>query len=347
MTPQRVELSIQSDESESRIPARTVADRLYSLQAALMHIGDYLTGSDFRQRGGSPAIVRKKCTLYVAQVAVGSFSAGLELPAQPPATDGELGLGDASVAKLRELVSTIEGPAGIESRVDAAIADPRHRTRIMKDLLDVWPDEGEGLAIQVAFPGQAQSQLTPNGRLVLEGLLARQRDAEQASVKGILGTAHVTPGDAYIRLTGPDGRITCRMTNEQQEAARRLLGKPTIVYGQAEFDSAGNVREITSVDRIEPFRELTLLRVFSGEDELVLRQSVSVGIDYAEDRWVASNDDIGIVAMEVDYDDCLRSFQDEFFFAWREYGRADDSTLTEGARELKRALLSLVQGEGG
>jgi hypothetical protein len=117
------------------------------------------------------------------------------------------------------------------------------------------------------------------------------------------------------------------------------------VYGQAEFDSAGNVREITAVDRFEPFRELTLQRLFKGDTELVLRQPVSVAIDYNDDLWIAENDDLGIVAANEDYDVCLQDFQDEFFFAWEEYGRAEDSQLTVGARNLKRSLTELVLGE--
>ena len=345
MTPPRVNLVIRTSQGEEKIAARVVADRLYSLQAALLHVGDYLTGNDFRQRGGSSGVVRQKCTLFVSSVSVGSFSASLDLAPQLPTADGEPSLGEASVSKLHELISSIESPAGIESRVDEAITDPRHRTRIMKDLIEIWPDEREGLSVEMAIQGQAPRPLTQIGRLVIEGLLARQRDAEEASVKGILGTAHVTPGEKYIRITGPDGRITCRMTSEQQESASRLLGHPAIVYGQAEFDIAGNIKEIASVDRIEPFRSLTIQRLFSGEEELVLRNPVSVAIDYREDQWVAENEELGILAMDEDYDDCLGSFQDEFFFAWKEYGTADETTLTAGARDLKLALRSLVLGE--
>jgi len=309
MPPQRVGLSIQSSEDGARIPARTVADRLYSLQAALLHIGDYLTGSDFRQRGGSPSAVKKKCTLYVAEVAVGSFSASLELASQPTATKGEAGLGEASLAQLNRIVHAIESSTEVESSIDGALTDPKHRTRILGDLLDVWPDEREGLTVAMAFSDTESTILSPTRRLVLQGLIARQSDAEEASVKGILGTAHVTPGEPYIRLTGPDGRITCRMTNEQRESASRLLGHPAIVYGQAEFDSAGNVREMVSVDRIEPFRELTMQRLFSGDEELVLSAPVSVSIDYREDQWVAANDDLGIVAMGSRTSPAARPFQ--------------------------------------
>jgi hypothetical protein len=259
-------------------------------------------------------------------------------------TEGEPNLGEEAVAKFQEIVALVEREQDIESRVDLSITNPRHRTRIIRDLRDLWPDEREQLDVKVSFRGQEASQLTTTGRLVLDGLLYRQPDPEQVSVKGILGTAHVMPGEAFFRITGPDGRITCRITKEQQESAGRLLGKPTIVYGQAEFDSAGNVREITTVDRIEPFRELTLQRLFKEDTELVLREPVTLSIDYRDDLWVAENDDLGIVSTGEDYDACVQNFQDEFFFAWEEYGRVEDSQLTVGASNLKRLLVGLVQG---
>jgi hypothetical protein len=345
MPTRSLDLVIRTSDPGQKVQVRTVADKLSRLQTALLHIGDYLTGSDFRARGGSTELVRRKCTLFVSNVSIGSFSATLELEPAPSVTSGELGLGEEAVAKLQEIVSLVESEQEIESRVDLSVTNPRHRTRIIKDLTDLWPEERDRLAVEVSFPGEVAAPLTPTGRLVLEGLLSRQRDAEQISVKGVLGTAHVTPGEAFFRITGPDGRITCRITKEQQESAGRLLGKPTIVYGQAEFDSAGNVREITAVDRFEPFRELTLQRLFKGDTELVLRQPVSVAIDYNDDLWIAENDDLGIVAANEDYDVCLQDFQDEFFFAWEEYGRAEDSQLTVGARNLKRSLTELVLGE--
>lgn len=344
MPSRSVDLVIRTSDPSQKVQVRAVVEKLDCLQAALLHLGDYLTGSDFRARGGSTELVRRKCTLYVADVRIGSFGATLELEPSMATTEGEPNLGEEAVAKFQEIVALVEREQDIESRVDLSITNPRHRTRIIRDLRDLWPDEREQLDVKVSFRGQEASQLTTTGRLVLDGLLYRQPDPEQVSVKGILGTAHVMPGEAFFRITGPDGRITCRITKEQQESAGRLLGKPTIVYGQAEFDSAGNVREITTVDRIEPFRELTLQRLFKEDTELVLREPVTLSIDYRDDLWVAENDDLGIVSTGEDYDACVQNFQDEFFFAWEEYGRVEDSQLTVGASNLKRLLVGLVQG---
>lgn len=204
----RIGITLRSNDPAEGISARTVADRLNALQAALIHIGDYLTGSDVPQRGGSPTAVRKKCTLFIASVSLGSFTAELEVPPQPLAPDGDPGLGEASIAKLKEIVLEIEQSPDAASGIETYLTDRRHRARILGDLLNVWPDDGEKLTVEMKLPGVDSAPLSPTWRLALQGRIMRQPPAEQTSVKGILGTAHVTPGAPYIRRTGPDGRIT-------------------------------------------------------------------------------------------------------------------------------------------
>lgn len=343
--PRRFDLAIRLLTPGEPVPVRVVVERLASIQAALVHVGDYLTGSDFRVRGVSTRAVRAKCTLLVKEAGVGSFTAGLELAPYGLAETGLPGLGEAALARFQQLISAVEQPGDLGLTVDSLVADPRHRTRILKDLVEVWPGERDDLTVDVLFEGQEPSRLSPRGRVLLEGLTYREGGAEATSVKGVLGTVHVNPGEEYIRVTGgPDGTVRCLIGAELKESARSLLGKPVVASGQAEFDGAGNVRLLASVDRIEPFREVTLQRIFSDERELVLRQPLGVSIDYRDQRWAAENDDLGVFASNEDYDECLKEFQDEFFFAWQEYGSAAEADLTPGARELRRALRELVGG---
>ena len=79
MTARKIELVIQASDPKQKVPVRLVAEKLNRLQAAVVHLGDYLTGSDFRARGRSPESVWKKCTLVVSDVRIGSFKATLEL----------------------------------------------------------------------------------------------------------------------------------------------------------------------------------------------------------------------------------------------------------------------------
>lgn len=91
-------------------------------------------------------------------------------------------------------------------------------------------------------------------------------------------------------------------------------------------------------------KEVSLQRIVRGDDELVLREPVVVSIDCKDGQWTAENTELGIVVVDEDYDECLVAFQEEFYFAWEEYGQANDSQLTVGAKSLKQALVGLVRG---
>lgn len=341
----RFELVIRTTEPGQKVPVRLIVEKLDRLQAALIHLGDYLTGSEFRARGGSTDYVRRRCSLFLSDVRLGSFVSTLELSPVGGTVEGGPDLGQEALAKLQEVVDLVESGEEVSPRLNGSLTDPRHRTRIIKDLREVWPEESERVDLQVSFPGSDFARLTPTGRLLLDGLLSRERDAETMQVKGVLGTAHAVPGESFVRLTGPDGNVTCHITPDQLEIARSLLGRPTLVYGEAQFDLAGNVREVENVGRIEPFVETSLQRLFRGDRELALREPVSISIDFHDGRWLTENSELGISCSDEDYDECLGAFQDEFLFAWDQYGNAADSDLTVGARELKRALREIVEGE--
>jgi hypothetical protein len=134
------------------------------------------------------------------------------------------------------------------------------------------------------------------------------------------------------------------MSAEHEAAARRYLGKPVMVYGEADFDAAGNPREMVNVTKIEPFSEIQVQRIFSTDTELKLSSPLTVAVDFRDDHWVMEHEDLGIIATDSDYEKCFRDFNDEFLFVWNEYGNADEAALTSGALELKKKIISVVRG---
>jgi hypothetical protein len=345
LTKRKIDFVIKTTEPNQKIPVRVVVDKLSSLQAAVIHLGDYIAGGEFRARGRTLTSVSKKCTLVISDVKIGSFAATLELRDSQRALEGGFTLGEEAIGKLREIMALVESEENIKTQMDQILRNPLHRRRIIEDLAEVWPEEEEHVDVEVTLQDGQPSHLTSKGRLVLEGLLSKTAIAGATSVKGILGTVHVLPGGKYFRVVGPDGHIKCNITKEQEEGASRLIGKPAIVFGEAVFDEMGNVKEIVSVEKVEPFQEISLQRAFSGEEELALKEPITIGVDYQDDNWVMTNDDLGIVSASHDYDTCLQDFQDELLLIWEEYGKESDSNLTVGARKLKELLVSLVRGE--
>jgi hypothetical protein len=310
----------------------------------MFHIGEALTGSDYRVRGAPPESVRKRCTLVFSNVAMGSFHATLELEDQQGILDGTP-LGEETISTFHDLVEKIETSEEPEAGLNRILTDRRHRARIISDFSAFWPEEREGHALSFEVPGLQKITMSPSRRLVLDGLEHRLEAQEITSVRGVLGTLKVAPGKRKImRVIGPDGQINCLMTIEHETTARKLLGKPVMVSGEADFDAVGNPREIVDVKRIEPFKEIQLQRIFSETSELKLAAPLIVGVDFREDHWVMEYEDLGIISTNTDYEGCFKEFNEDFLFVWAEYGSAEDAGLTEGARELKRKITEIVRG---
>jgi hypothetical protein len=130
---------------------------------------------------------------------------------------------------------------------------------------------------------------------------------------------------------------------ENVHTATKYFDKPIIAHGEARFDAAGNVAELLNVKKIQPFKEIQVNRILSARGELKLHKPLTAQIDWRYKQWVMAYPDLNIIATAKDYDECLKDFQEQFFFVWKFYGLGDESTFTPGAKELKKKVLSLVK----
>ena len=205
----------------------------------------------------------------------------------------------------------------------------------------IWPEETAFYKAQVGIQKNSLLPMEPERKLALEGLLARVGKRE-TTAKGVLTMLQVAPREKMMRITGPDGQITSEYPKNIEETAKRLVGKPVIVYGDATFDAEGNVKEFVNIDQIKEFNETVLHRIISEKQEFTLREPLVVSVAF-QDAWILKNEELGIMVASKDYDDCIKQFYEEFAFIWNEYGNASDEELTEDAKALKQRILQCVK----
>lgn len=323
------------------VPIRYISDFLSQLQSVMFHIGDFLAGEEFRTRGHSVEFVKDRCELAIKEVSVGSFQATLVLLDTQATLEDNLSLGEESLEKFVSLAQKIEEENEVENEVAQIIDHPLHRARIIEDLVRLWPAEQDNYRVNIVFD-TAKFSLTPTKKLLLEGLLTVNKERQSTEIRGVLGTLTVTPSK-IIKIVGPDGNITCLFTEEKEDAAKKYLGRPVKAKGDAVFDAGGRVQRLENVFHLEPFTSITVPRIFSDKAELRLFEPITVSIDYEDDNWIMEYEDLGIISTAPEYDECLKEFHKDFFFVWKEYGLADDGTLSEGAKKVKEDILSVVK----
>lgn len=328
-------------------PIMAVGKILTELQTLVYHIGDSLVGSDFRLRGSPPAPIKKRCNLVFQRVSLGSFAAELMVEDTQSKLDAPP-LGVSAITLLHDVSEKIEEGKDAEEYINGVFPDPRHRARIIADFGKIWPRTEDNYEVDLHFPNKVPVVLTRGRRVIVDGLLSRPEMQQKASIEGVLAGIEVAPKNKKeIKVIGPDGTIRCTMAREYEVWAKRFLHRPVRVYGDAEFDEAGDISEFVNVTRIEPFNQLQLKRIYYKDDELTLKKPVEVAVDYIrkDDLWSMENEDLGIISMAESYDACLTEFYSDFLFVWRTYGQADSEKLSREARELKNLIESLVGGD--
>lgn len=328
-----------------RVSVRAVADLLTGLQTSIVHIGDALTGSDFRPRGRSPDAVRKRCLLFFREVRQGSFAATLDVDQATAPGEGSAGLGMEAIDCFHSIVKAINEGESVEQKVRELIVDPRHRARILDDIAVIWPKEEVGYSVELGGPGTTPVALGPGRRVILDGLQHQLESEEIGEVRGVLGMLRVAPGeDRAIRLVGPGGPIRCLLSEEFEEKAREFLGKPVVVYGEAEYDRAGNIRSIERVTDIKPFVSLTVNRALSDDEDVPLATPIEAQVDYRDHNWALEVEELGVSVVAAKYEETVALLHEEILFIRKEYGLVDDEELTVGAQALKRAIQGHLQG---
>jgi hypothetical protein len=346
MRRRQVELVIQSSGESKNVPVAVVVEKLRQFQASITHAGDYLAGGTFRRSGPSQESVSERCALVVTKASTGSFRATLALQDTQTTLGDHETLGEEAMDRIALIANCVEEGKEVERRLGEIIPDPQHRARIIDDLCGVWPTEGERVKVSLAIAGSGVPELTPRGQLVMKGVLTNleRQGARAASVRGVLSIMSVDPSPQVLKVVGPDGSIRCTYGKEFMETAKSLIGRAATVYGEAEYDAKGQVREIVNVTKLERFDEVTIQRAFEVGRELVLKNPLPLAVEYIDGLWSMECEDIGLLATAEDYDDCLQRVQDYLFFLWDEYAQEDDSKLSPGAKKLKTRLLALVRG---
>lgn len=331
----KLNVHLESTQGGTQLSVKIVTRLFDSLQKSIYHIGDYLVGSGFRERGHSIDEIQNKCELVFQNVQIGSFDANLMLEDVQTTLTGQLTLGEKSLSTFYELIENIEK----NDKINKIIAEPNHRVRILSDINKIWPSNIDTYRVKIKNHNNKIIYLKPNKKEYLEKLLQKENASDTEIIRGVVTTMSAYPSD-MIKISGPDGNIS--LSTENFEFSTKYYRKPVTVHGSPRFDAAGNIIEISKITKIEDFNKTALKIILSNGKELQLKKPLPIGIDWQKKNWIMKNLDLGIITTSKDYDTCLKEFKDEFYFVWTEYGLTNDNELTKSGLNLKKKILSYL-----
>ena len=83
--------------------------------------------------------------------------------------------------------------------------------------------------------------------------------------------------------------------------------------------------------------------ITTGKAKLKLAEPIVATIRYQNGMYFMENDDLNIIIMASNLDQCKLDFDEVVSFILKEYGEEDDSKLTKDAQELKKKILQYVK----
>ena len=81
---------------------------------------------------------------------------------------------------------------------------------------------------------------------------------------------------------------------------------------------------------------IALDQICIGYKVLSFTEPIIANVSFSDNVYSCKNDELGIVSTSPKLEDCIHDFEEEILFIWNEYGKEENSKLTNDAIEIKR-----------
>ena len=123
--------------------------------------------------------------------------------------------------------------------------------------------------------------------------------------------------------------------------------KPSTVLTKETFQATNMIAGIMMTGLADTFSSITkrdrrfmLDHIDISGKILLFAEPIIADISFDDNMYSCKNEDLGIISMSSNLEDCIKDFKDEVLFIWNEYGKEENGRLTSDAKELKRRILS-------
>ncbi len=90
-------------------------------------------------------------------------------------------------------------------------------------------------------------------------------------------------------------------------------------------------------------KQLSISEVFIDEMKAKLLEPLSLNIQFENQNYIVSNDDLGLLATSGSLDTAIHELQEEFSILWKDYVTCPEEELTEDAKEFRAKLKGLIE----
>jgi hypothetical protein len=339
-----ISLRLCSPEGE-KIGLEDAGNLLIALQNMVWHMGNYIEGLQYSERGRLKKQIIEDYGLVVKSLSSGSII----LDVGPQETISQARFEDESISpqplavsravtKITDLIEAICN--GGDRNIDDIITDSSYRSRLVSDASNLWPKK-RGYTLNFRGQGSRCFDLNDSNKERIENLVSTRSKNNVEEVRiGILADLRVENGKQMrIEKVGED--FTAEYPPDLEFKARELLGLPVRVYGRAERISGQPKTKKFEIANIEPFDKDPIMEFDINGLKYTPKIPIESQVDYNEGVWTLSLPYIDASGRSDDYYEATKMLKDNVNFLWNEYVLCPEEELGETGK-MFRAILQEI-----
>ena len=335
----RISFSITGEEN---IPAIEMIGAIEHIQNVLYHIGDYLNETPKRPNGDFPQVVRDQCTLFITNLESGSVHAEMQIgDAQVGLPDMGGTLGERSIFIANEFIDEVSRDNPSLENLHNKIKNPHRVNKILKEFNGMWPSAQSKFELNFGFGGNPKKRLNPAQKSVIQSLLHAPIEMYEKEFFGRVIEIRVDT-NRKIQIDTTEGLIDCHYTSDIEDAVRDVIGELVTVHGVMTPSRGKSILKIDNEASIDNVNQYHLKTMKKDGIDIDLIEEVLIDIDFEDDYYIASNDDLGLLATHSKMEHVILEIQEELDVLWQEYVAVDEVELSASGKDLREKLISIT-----
>jgi hypothetical protein len=330
-----------SIDGEEKIPAIEMVGTIQHIQNIIFHLGDYFYGNPNRPKGDFPQIIKDSCTLFVKDIEMGSVHAELQIgDSQVGITD--LGtLGERAVCATKDIIEALSHSDVSKEELREIIKDPHRLNKVLKEFYLVWPDQQSKRSLTFGFSGKVEKKLNPAQKEVIQSLLRKPLEEYEKEVFGRVYELRVDK-NRRIQIDTAEGTIDCNFTADIEEDVKDVIGNIVTIRGVMKPSKGKFILSIDNEASIERNSRYCLESIKKDSVETKLKVKVPIDIEFEDDCYIASNDDLGLLAVQPKMELLIEELKGQLGVLWQEYVLVDEEELAPSGKDLREMLISIA-----
>ncbi|MDK2825247.1 MAG: hypothetical protein PWQ63_1727 [Methanolobus sp.] len=328
-----------------KVPAIDFINSLQHLQNILYHVGDYVFGNGCRTSGVFPQEVKDSCTLLFKDIKMGSVDAELIIGDEQISITDDGTLGEMAICATNDLLKAISKKSMSKEELYPIINDPHRLNKLLKEFYSICPDTGSSKTVSIGFCGETPTELSSYHKEKLHELMNKPAEEYEKEIFGWVFDLRVDQ-QKKIMVDTPEGQINCFYDSEIENDVREYIGKFVSVKGTMKPHNKYYAMYIDSEDSIEECTDYSLKQMRITDELKTLLKDVLLLMEREDDCYVASNDDLGILAVSNSMKGVIKEAEEQLFILYKEYVLTDDK-LADSGEILSEKLKSIAGGSSG